>query len=69
MSELKVTAVDNRGDAELAYGFVYFTDSRRVGYTSTKGVDKDVTGNWGGITDTHVRLASDYLRTTGILSS
>ena len=67
MSKLEVTFVENRGGNEVAYGFVEFNDNRRVGYTSTEGVDRDATGGWGDVTDLHVRLATDALKAHGYL--
>jgi hypothetical protein len=67
MNILKVTHHDNRGTAEEPYGYVYFTDDRRVAYTKEEGVTDDVTGGWDAIYPTHVRLAKKYLGEQGIL--
>jgi hypothetical protein len=70
---LKVTSFENRGSTppfkedEAAYGFVYFSDDRRVGYTSMRGVDPDATGGWGEVTLAHVGLARRFLADQGIL--
>lgn len=74
---LHVTEYDNRGSSlddiasdttgeETAYGFVYFSDGRRVAYTSTQGVVADVTGGWPPVTATHVKLATEHLRKAGV---
>jgi hypothetical protein len=59
---LMVTGHENRGDAEVAFGFVYFNDDSRVAYSTPQGVVADATGGWAAVTDTHVRLAEEYLR-------
>jgi hypothetical protein len=64
---LTVQSVENRGGDEVAYGFVYFSDETRVAYTSTEGVQKDVTGGWDDVTDKHVRLAEQALKEKGLL--
>lgn len=57
---LQVTDSDNRGTQEVPFGFVYFSDDRRVAYTGS-GVVADATGGWGPVTSDHVRLAEQYL--------
>lgn len=62
---LKVESIDNRGDNEVPYGFVYFSDNARVVYAytpggETHGAHKE-SGGWGPVTDTHVRLANKAL--------
>lgn len=63
--KVEVTDFDDRSgggpDSGFMFGFVYFTDDRRVAYTSAHGVVKEATGGWGAISDTHVRLAKEYL--------
>lgn len=63
---LQVTGYDNRGDGEVAFGFVYFSDERRVAYTTNDGVVADATGGWPAVTATHVRLATEHLRAEGV---
>ena len=64
---LRVTEMDNRGTKDIDYGFVYFSDGLRVTYTSTKTGENleyhvgESSGGWGPITETHKRLASEYL--------
>lgn len=73
MKVLSVTVLDNRGDkppfleGEVAYGFVEFNDGRRIGFTSTAGLDDEVTGGWGPVDERHVKLAEETLREAGIL--
>lgn len=66
MTSLLATGYDNRGDIEVAYGFVYFSDGRRVAYTSTDGVVTSATGGWPAVTGEHVAVAEEYLRGQGI---
>lgn len=65
---VQVDSYDNRGGDEVAYGFVYFTDGRRVAYTSSNGVVGEVTGGWPGITADHESAAIDYLIDKGVLN-
>lgn len=69
MSEPKVADHENRGNSEVAYGFVYFEDGTRVAYTSLDGVAADATGGWEPITDRHADAATTYLRAQGILKT
>jgi hypothetical protein len=65
---LEVTGIDDRCQnpegfdprEAVMYGFVYFTDDRRVAYATGNGVTS-ATGNWLPVTPTHVRLAKKYL--------
>lgn len=65
--ELTVVNYDNRGGAEVAYGYVYFSDGTRVAYTSLDGVAADATGGWEPITDRHEQLAKVYLAAQGVI--
>lgn len=63
---LKVTNHDNRGDADHPYGFVYFNDNTRVGYTSDE-VFPTHRGVWEATEDPHhFALAREYLREKGV---
>lgn len=72
IKELTVEGMDNRaGDNPqgVAFGFVYFSDGSRVGYTNNKGV---FPGNWyaeEGLPNTrrHADLAVAALREKGWL--
>lgn len=66
-SDLTVESIENRGNSEVAFGFVYFSDGTRVAYTSTDGVRKDVTGGWDEIADEHVSLAQAALKEKGLM--
>lgn len=59
MPKLAVSHRDNRGDSEFAFGFIYFTDGRRVTYMNDEV--HDGTGGWPAITSTHRQLAQQYL--------
>ena len=61
MPRFRVTEHDDRGDSGYLFGFVYFSDGRRVAYTSTHGVVSDATGGWGAVTAAHAKAAEDYL--------
>ncbi len=63
---LHVQNRDNRGGDDVQFGFVYFSDGRRVAYTSLDGVHEDATGGWEPVTPTHIRLAVDFLRKDGV---
>jgi hypothetical protein len=56
---------DNRGSEDVQFGFVYFEDDRRVGYTTASGVVPNATGGWGPITPEHVRAAVEFLKNDG----
>lgn len=62
----KVTHYDNRGTPDYPFGFVYFSDGKRVVYSKGAGVT-DGTGGWGAITPTHVKVATDFLSDLQIL--
>jgi len=65
MSDIKVSHADNRGDDEMQFGFVYFTDGRRVVYITREGRQivppEASTGGWAPITSSHVRAAQAAL--------
>jgi hypothetical protein len=63
---VKAVGHDNRGDDEIAYGFVYFDDERRVAYATGQGVVQDATGGWDEVTDQHVKVAEEYLKGKGV---
>lgn len=67
--ELTVEGHDNRGSA--GFGYVYFNDETRVGWT--RDLDPEVWETngpqWGPVTSEHIRLATEYLRQVGVLSS
>lgn len=69
---IKVAYRDNRGDEETQFGFVYFSDGTRIGYAPGAVTDRIpdfpglFPGNWGGNTDTHFRLATEYLTEKGV---
>lgn len=66
MSVIGVEWHDNRGTDEVAFGFVYFTDGKRVAYTSSGGVTGS-SGGWGILFPEHVEAATNYLKEKGIL--
>lgn len=68
MSILTATHHDNRAqdpEGKIFFGFVYFNDGLRVTYATGHGVS-DSSGGWGAVTQTHVRLATEYLTGKGI---
>ena len=62
MSELTVTGIDNRGDQTTAFGFVYFSDGVRVGF-SREGIW--ASRGWGPVQRQHFALAESKLRERG----
>lgn len=61
---LEAVDFDNRsgeGPGGVMFGFVYFSDELRVGYTNRQGVVADVTGGWPAVTARHVQLAKEFL--------
>lgn len=42
---LEVTHLENRGDSEVPYGFVYFNDGHRLGYAPTDSRNEE----WYGL--------------------
>lgn len=64
---LAVRYHDNRGDDEYPYGFVYFNDDTRVGYTSDAGVFPTQPGLYKATDDpAHLEMARAYLREHGV---
>lgn len=62
---LKVDTVDNRGSADVPFGYVYFSDGSRVGYAP--GAEHELfAGNWAEVTVQHLRLAHQYLAEHGV---
>lgn len=62
---LEAESYENRGSAEHAFGYVYFTDGTRVLYVTTP--EKVISGaNWGPTGPTHKRLARELLEAEGI---
>lgn len=60
MPELEAEWFDNRGQAGVMFGFVYFNDGRRVAYATGHGVT-DGSGGWEEITPEHQRVAKEFL--------
>lgn len=56
---MKVTQCENRGSFDVPFGFVYFDDNTRVGFSRDEGVWP---ANWGGNTARHLSLAAEALR-------
>lgn len=73
---LAVEEHDERGPHHLTgkyeqFGFVYFNDGARVGYTpgleDKPGYTDLWPGNWEPCTEQHMRLAREYLTQKGLL--
>lgn len=63
---LMVTEIDNRGAQGTPYGYVYFSDESRVGFTP--GLDSEVwPSNRGDVTGRHMGLAAQALVQAGLL--
>lgn len=66
-----VSYSENRsGDNENPFGYVYFTDNTRVGYSPGLTGDNYAElwpGNWGPTTSLHLRLAGKHLQEEGLL--
>lgn len=63
MVKLEASGFDNRsgeGPEGIMFGFVYFSDERRVAYATGHGVTYG-TGGWDEVTPYHVRLAREFL--------
>lgn len=57
---LEVTEIDNRGNDDVPFGYVYFNDDSRVGYADTPETRKHYglfPSNHGGNTPEHFHLA------------
>lgn len=65
MEKIAVESVENRGNTDCPFGFVYFTDGRRVAHAFGE-IHDDVTGGWGGITPDHVAAAQTALAGLGL---
>lgn len=59
MAKLAVERMDNRGNSEVRYGFIYFNDGRRVTYMNDEV--HDGTGGWAAVTKRHLTVAQQYL--------
>jgi hypothetical protein len=65
---LSVQSADNRsGEDEHPYGFVYFTDGKRLAYAGTRAYYG--TGGWEAVTPTHVAMAREYLNANALLKA
>lgn len=62
MTELAVSAVDNRGTDDIPFGYILFNDHSRIGYASGEPAGRLIPGDWGGNTDDHIDLAYAALR-------
>jgi hypothetical protein len=64
MPSFTVDCIDQRNptatDDGTYFGFVYFTDGRRVTYATGHGVTEG-TGGWAAITQAHRKLAEEFL--------
>lgn len=64
--KIKVTDVDNRGDREHPYGYVYFTDSNRVLFGDTAngyGPYGIASSNWGEVSQSpYFEIAETAIR-------
>jgi hypothetical protein len=74
MKILKVDGVDNRGDEEVAFGYVYFTDGARISYHNTTDPQTGETtwnvggsggGHWPELEEWHEERALTHLRKHG----
>lgn len=65
--KLVVTGGDNRGDAEVPFGYLYFSDDYRAGYALIDGEWSVVGGGnyWPQPTALHIKVATDYLKEHG----
>ncbi len=62
MEKITADGHDNRmGDDKDPAGFVYFSDGKRLVFTSQHGLTY-ASGGWGVITPDHIKAASDYLK-------
>lgn len=59
---MKITGLDNRGDGQHPFGFVYFDDGSRVTYASDIGIEIHGGPYWNQSTAKHVEMASIYLQ-------
>lgn len=62
----RVKRHDNQGSERYAFGFVYFTDGKRLAYTREKGAT-GITGQGYLVTAEHRRLATEYLTERGLI--
>lgn len=67
MAQVKVESYDNRGTPTEPFGFVYFSDGTRVGYTPKLERGKELwAGNWGPVDHRHMRAAYRFLTEKGV---
>lgn len=70
---LEVESWENRGTDDTPFGYVYFSDGSRVGFSNAEGHDDvwEPRTNGGGkfmaVTPAHLRKARELLRDEGIL--
>lgn len=63
MPDLTAVEFDNRsgeGPEGIMFGFVYFSDERRVAYATGHGVTEG-TGGWPVVSSRHIKLATEFL--------
>lgn len=63
MEDLHVTLVDNRGNAECPFGYVYFSDATRVAFADFRSSDGalEFAPGWGVTGPEHTVLATDAI--------
>lgn len=62
----KVRAVDNRGEENVPYGYVYFTDGNRLGFGDLRNGEGSFglfESNWGPVGPAYYIAANDALKT------
>lgn len=67
LGKLQVEYHDNRGTDAEPYGFLYFSDGRRMAYALGK-LHPDATGGWEPLTPAHARAAEAYASSHGLVS-
>lgn len=68
-NDFTVEDYDNRlVEDGVGFGYVYFTDGTRVGWTDNEGPwECNRNASWGPTTQKHLRLAEEFLRERGLL--
>jgi hypothetical protein len=63
---------ENRGTDDVAFGYVYFADGSRVGYSSDGTVWQPRTnggGEYRKVTPAHLRMALKMLKDEGVITT
>lgn len=65
--KLKAESIENRGSVKVPFGWVYFNDGARVGYSHGKVWDREDYNSWELLTPEHIDTARKVLKEKGLI--